>query len=141
MWGEACWLLTLTRGRGADLMVRACSWHVVLTRIKQTWPEAEAWAVVEYSAARGVHLHAVVRGAPTLSSAWLDHVVALLGDGTRAHLTPVTNKSGLAHYLTKQLADRAIADAWPRYFRPVTTTRRWLPGWANGAPWRARKLL
>jgi hypothetical protein len=141
MWGEDCWLLTLTCGRRADLLVRSHAWHVVLTRLRQTWPQVEAWAVVEYTHERGVHLHAVIKGAPTLTSTWLDHVVSLLGDGTHAHLESVTHKSSLAHYLTKQLGACAAADGWPRYFRPVTTTQRWLPGWASRAPRNARRLL
>jgi hypothetical protein len=144
MWGEDCWFLTLTQGRRADLLVRAHAWHVVLTRLRQAWPQVEAWTVVEYTRERGVHLHAVIKGAPTLTSAWLDHIASLLGDGTRAHLKPVDNKPGLARYLTKQLAALAAyaaADGWPRRFRPVTTTRGWLPGWVGRRQWKARRFL
>jgi hypothetical protein len=141
MEGADCWFLTLTCGRRDDVLLRAHAWHVLLTRLRQAWPEVQAWTVIEYSPRRGVHLHAVVKHAPTLSGAWLEHVVARLGDETRAHVTRVTDKAGLAHYLTKQLIDRAIMEAWPRQFRPVTTTRGWLPSWVGRRRWRPRTVL
>jgi hypothetical protein len=130
MAGHECWLLTVTRGRdvlGCDL--RSGAWHVLLTRMKQQWPEAQAWTCLEYGKRRGVHLHAVVKNtAGLLTQAWLDQWVALQGDGTCVHLVRVYGDSEtLPRYLTKSLAQAYAPGSWPRYVRPVSATRGWCP--------------
>jgi hypothetical protein len=107
---------TLTKGRDLGLELRTHR-HLVLTRAKRRWPDCEAATVYEYSPQRGAHLHVVMKNAPGFQV--------------------VYDAEGLARYLTKQMRDRLIVDGWPRYFRPITTTRRWCPGWLSRAEWAA----
>ena len=123
--GHECWFATLTRAYCADLRLRPFAWHQIRTRLKQRWPGMEALTVYEYSTRSGVHLHVVIRGTPGINWGWMQHVVDLLGDGTKVDFRPVYGARGLAHYLTKTLSGAAFDSAWPRYFRPISTTRGW----------------
>jgi len=137
MQGHQCWLITLTKPHDLDFGLRQ-SWHVLRTRLRQKWPDCQAWTVVEWKQRRGVHLHAVVKGTPDISAAWVEHVVRLLRDGTEVHIEPVYDPEGLAHYVTKSLADKQVMSGWPKHFRPVTTTRGWWPEWLSRKEWSAR---
>lgn len=85
-----CCMVTLTQKveRSLDLRLRSDAWHVLLTRMRQRWPDCQAWTVYEYKPRCGVHLHTVVRGVPGITEEWVDHVVSLLGDGTEVTCSP-----------------------------------------------------
>jgi hypothetical protein len=139
MQGHQCHTFTLTDGRSLDLLLRR-DWHIILTRLRQCWPGCEAWTCYEWSPARGVHLHCVVKGVPNLTEEWLRHVVSLLGGNVDiGGFEDVYYDAGLAHYLTKQLADPRIVQGWPKHFRPVSTTRGWCPGWLSKGAWKKAK--
>jgi hypothetical protein len=131
-----CWFVTLTRGHCLDLDLRRNAWHMLLTRLGKQWPDVEAWTTYEYGPKRrGVHLHAIVKRAPGLTPEWVDHIMALLGDGTEAHLEPTyENSEHLARYLTKQLGDLEYFRQWPRYVRPISMTHGWCPDWVPDRP-------
>jgi hypothetical protein len=123
--GAPCWFVTLTRGRCLDTTFRADIWYTFRTRLLQRWPAMQAWTVLEWGRERGIHLHAVLRGTPGITAEWVQHLADLAG--TAAHMEEVVDPVGLAGYLTKGLLERALTDAWPRYFRPVSQTRGWCP--------------
>lgn len=141
MLGQECWFFTLTCGRRLDPAIRKDVWHVLRTRLKQQWPEMQAWTVVEWGKRRGVHLHAVVKGTPGLTEEWLQHVVELLHDETAIHIGDACLHSTdqLARYLTKQHADPRQAMGWPRGFHPFSATRGWCPDWLSRQEWFARQ--
>ena len=139
MQGGQCWLVTLTRGRGLDLLLREEAWHPLLTRLRQRWPECQAWTVYEWGDRRGVHLHVVIKETSGLTEEWLQHVVGLLQNGTKVCVQPVTDPTGIARYLTKQLPNKRIMTGWPKHFRPVTTTRGWCAEWLSPKEWRSRR--
>jgi hypothetical protein len=133
-----CWFVTLTRGRCTDFMLRSLVWHTALTRLHQLRPEAQAWTIYEWAPLRGVHLHVVLRGVDGIDPAWLERVVSLVDPHAAVgDFQVVYDRAGLAHYLTKQLADPAITSGWPRHFRPVSMTRGWAPGWLPKKDWAA----
>jgi hypothetical protein len=133
-----CQFITLVRGFNFDLNLRRDAWYLLRTRLLQEWADVQAWTCLESSADRGIHLHAVVRGAPGLDQTWLDHVVGLLppdGRGQRvtAYLKPVSDAEGLAGYLTKQLRKPGYWEWLPRHFHLVSATRGWAPGWKESS--------
>lgn len=137
MEGYECFLVTLTHGRGLDLLLRAEAWRRLRTRLGQKWPDFAAWSVYEYSHLRGVHMHVIVKDTPGLDEAWIEHVVGLVGDGTAVHIVPINSSrtAYVARYVTKQLSDRRIASGWPRGFRAVSCTRNWCPRWLSRKAW------
>jgi hypothetical protein len=136
MQGHQCWFFGLTDGRSLDLLLRR-DWHHILTRLRQEWPCCEGWTVYEWATARGVHLHIVVKIAPGLTKDWLEHVVSLLPESVQVGgFKQVNYDPGLADYLCKQLADLRISTGWPKYFRPISTTRGWCPGWESTEAWK-----
>jgi hypothetical protein len=135
--GHETVFFTLTKGRDVELELRD-HWHLLLTRAKRRWPDCEAVTVYEYSPQRGAHLHVVMKNAPGVTSAWLQHVLDVCGSKVNVGgFRLVYDTEGLARYLTKQMRDRVIVDGWPRYFRPLTMTRNWCPGWLPRAEWAA----
>jgi hypothetical protein len=71
-------------------------------------------------------LHVVVRGTPGITVDWLNQTLSALDDGTSIRaFEAVYDLEGLSTYLTKHIANKSIADGWPRYFRPVTFTHEW----------------
>jgi hypothetical protein len=125
--GHHAYLLTIVQGHGLDCNIRRNVWHRIWTRIRQVWPAAEAWTVIEFRKRRGVHLHAVIKGASSLTQAWIDQVTASQPERTSGHLKDVHDPEGLAHYLTKDLRQPDVRAGWPRHFRPCSSTRGWYP--------------
>jgi hypothetical protein len=126
--------ITEVRGFNLDLAFRRDAWYLLRTRLQQEWPGAQAWTCLEYSSRRGIHMHIMVRGAPTLTVDWLAHVVSLLpadeqGQRVTVDFQPVSDAEGLARYLTKQLRKPGYWDGMPRHFHPVSATHDWAPGW------------
>lgn len=135
-----CWFVTLIRGHCTDFSLRCHVWHVALTRLRQRWPEAQAWTIYEWNLRRGVHLHVVLRGVDGIDCAWLEHVVALAdAQAAVGDFQLVYDGARLARYLLKQLPDAKIATGWPRNFRPVSTTREWAPEWQSDEDWSATR--
>jgi hypothetical protein len=122
-----CWLIGLTDGRCTHLLLRPETWHKLLTQLKRAWPSCEAATAYEWSQKRGIHLHAVVRGTPGLSTEWVVSHVERPDSSVRAHCKPVFDGDGLAGYLVKAIGRSVAVDGWPRYFRPVSMTRGWSP--------------
>lgn len=127
MAGNECVFVTLVQRDGLNQNIRPNIWHPLWTRCRMQWPGAEAWTVIEYGHNRGVHLHAVIKGADGMTQEWLDRMSQLAEPGTDALLKPVYAASGLAPYLQKQLRALEYTSAWPCHFHPVSSSRRWLP--------------
>jgi hypothetical protein len=152
-----CWTLVLTRDRCIDLNLRRHAWHVLLTRMRERWPDVQAWTMYEWGQKRrGLHLHIVIKGAPAITREWVIHVVSLLGDGTEVHMQEMRGDIPLlggdaavsmrkdrgtaayvARYLTKQVANPSYFRQWPPRFRPISVTRGWCQDWK---PARASRL-
>lgn len=135
-----CYHIVLTRGRCIDLGMREEEWRRLRIRLKKQWPLFQAWTVMQWSTSRGVHLHVIIKGTPGIKKEWIDHVVSLMGNGSGVYLVPIEPNEApiLARYVTRQLGDKKQMRAWPRYFRPVTTTRGWCPEWMTNADWTRR---
>lgn len=106
-----------------DHTIRAEVWHLVGTRIKSQWKQAEFWTVVEWAPAVGVHLHVVVRDAPELTTAWIEQVLHRRYPTFDVQEAEVWDGMGLANYLTKSLAD----EGWQRYMHSTSKSRGWIP--------------
>jgi hypothetical protein len=141
MQGHRCYAVTLIKGRGLDLDLRADAWSMVRTRCGQRWPDTfEAWTGYEYGPQRGVHLNVVIKGTPGLTREWIEHMLMLIDDGTCVgYFREVYGAEGLARYWTKEIRDARKNNHWPRGFRPFTTTRGWCPEWMTRKQWRAHR--
>ena len=133
-----CVLVTLTatrlRGDGSigrdyhvEPTLRSEVWHLLWTRITHEWPEAQAFTVLEWGKRSGVHLHAVVRGAPGLTRVWMRQMLARRFTTIDIHQQEIYDGPGIAGYLTKSLATGEAWRNWGCYAHPTSQSRRWLP--------------
>ena len=123
--GMSPWFITVTQGYCVDIALRANVWHSFLTRLQQHHPGAAACTFIELSKKRGIHLHAIVIGAPDFSPSWAEHAIARALPGAKCHCVEAVSPGTLAQYVTKQLADPAVLAGWPRCFRPYSMSRNW----------------
>jgi hypothetical protein len=130
---EWCYFLTLTDGRDLDLSLRSHAWHTISTRARKIYPAFEAASVYEWSLLRGAHLHIVIKGAPGVDQAWVEHVLRSSSSGAElGDFQEVYDARGLAGYLTKQLVDRGVTGTWPKHFHPAAFSRNWTRRWTYG---------
>jgi len=128
-----CHHLVLTKGRSIDPNMRQEEWRRLRIRLNKQWPGFQAWNTIQWSDRRGVHIHAIIKGTPGITKEWLNHVMDLMGNGSSIYLTEVNPYDApyVARYVTRKLGDKKQMRSWPRYFRPVTTTRGWCPEWLS----------
>ena len=123
--GRTGWHITIVHGRSLDASMRANLWHPLLTLIMHTFPGAAACTSVEWGIKNGVHMHAIVIGAPELTCEWVERAIERIQPGASCDFRPTTRASGAAWYLAKQVANTMITSGWPRYFRCFSMTRNW----------------
>ena len=97
MAGQPCWFVTIVHGRSVDAGLRAHIWHPLRTLLLHTFPDAAACTSIEWGVLRGVHLHAIITGAPALTCEWVERAVARIQPGAR-HFEPVGSQSNMAGY-------------------------------------------
>ena len=136
-----CRFITVTTNRGHHLDIRGGMWHNVLTRMRKRWPQMEAWTVLEWKVNVGVHMHTVVKGITVFDEEFVRRVISLSDPSANVCIKRVSDPVRLAAYLTKQLTDDRVMSGWPRYFRPVSCTRGWAPGWGSNRQWLALRTL
>lgn len=136
-----CWMITLKGDRIHHSFLRSEDWRIVWIRIRQKWPEAQAFTVYEYKKNVLMHLHVVVKHTPGISTDWVRHIIHLRHDDreVKIKVQDVYFKPGVARYLTKQLSNRRVMNGWPKNFRPTTATHGWSPGWLTRREMFARR--
>lgn len=120
---------TVGRDYHVEPTIRSEVWHLLWTRIRRRWPDAQAFTVMEWGPRTGIHLHTVVRAAPGLSGDWMREALASQYPMIDVHQKAVDDPWGLASYLPKDLLpDRPSTTAmWGRYAHPTSHSRGWLP--------------
>lgn len=123
--GTPCWHLVITQGRRVDPGMRADLWYRLRTRMRQVYPQMAACTVIEWSNARGVHMHVVIRDAPDFNPVRMQNALVKVAADVDYYCVPVAKPVGLAIYLTKGLQDSKAMEGWPRFFRPFSATQNW----------------
>lgn len=119
---------TVGRDYTVEPTIRSEVWHLLWTRLRHRWPEAQEFTVLEWGKRTGIHLHAVVRDAPGLSVEWMRAALASQYPLIELWGEDVDSACGLARYLTKAFPTEASTAAlWGRYTHPTSHSRGWLP--------------